>query len=54
MTREEAIEKLKELQTWRDSEVAHEDADTVICELLESLGFADVVDEYAKVDKWYA
>lgn len=54
MTREEAIKKLKELQMYLDTEAAHDGADTVICELLESLGFADVVDEYAKVDKWYA
>ena len=54
MTREQAIEKLREAQTTGDSEGAHSAADDVLCELLVSLGYKDVVDEWDKVDKWYA
>jgi hypothetical protein len=54
MSREEAIEKLKALQGGGDIEAEHLDADDVLCELLRSLGYADVVDEWVKVEKWYA
>lgn len=37
-----------------DPERAHKVADDLICGLLESLGFADVVAEWDKVEKWYA
>lgn len=54
MTREEAIERLKSWQGPTDIEIAHGEADDVLCELLVSLGYQDVVDEWEKVDKWYA
>lgn len=54
MDREQAIAKLKELQNSGDTEAAHSDADDVLCALLRSLGYADVVAEYEKVDKWFA
>lgn len=54
MTREEAIAKLKELQRGYDTEVDHVEADDVICKLLESLGYEDVVKEYDTIGKWYA
>jgi hypothetical protein len=54
MSREDAIAELKRLQLNRDAEVAHGEADVVLCELLATLGYQDVVDEWEKVDKWYA
>jgi hypothetical protein len=54
MTREEAIEKLKECQKNGDTEAAHSEADDVLCQLLNALGYAIVVAEYEKIDKWYA
>ena len=54
MTREQAIDELKKLQEPGDTEAAHGDADDVLCRLLSSLGYQDVVDEWEKVDKWYA
>ncbi|HII3143175.1 TPA: hypothetical protein ACY3HI_001498 [Citrobacter braakii] len=54
MTREEAINKLKVLQGMRDKEIAHCNADDVICDLLKALGYEDVVKEYDEIDKWYA
>lgn len=54
MTREQAVEKLKELQRGVDPEAEHSKADDVLCALLTALGYADVVAEWEKVDKWYA
>jgi hypothetical protein len=49
-----AIARLKELQRDGDIERAHGDADKVLCELLTTLGYADVVAEWDEVPKWYA
>ena len=54
MNSKQAIEELKEAQKNRDTEAAHDHADDVLCKLLTTLGFTDVVEEYNKVDKWYA
>jgi hypothetical protein len=54
MTRELAIKFLEEQKDNGDTEIAHGVADDVICELLEALGYSDVVEAYNKVDKWYA
>ncbi len=53
MDRETAIEKLKQCQDY-DAERAHNDADDVLCDLLVALGYKDVVEEWVKVEKWYA
>lgn len=37
-----------------DTEVAHALADEVLCDLLESLGYAGLVEEYNSIHKWYA
>jgi phosphomannomutase len=37
-----------------DTECAHGNADSILCDLLEKLGYTEVVAEYNKVDKWYA
>lgn len=54
MTKEEALNKLAECQKSDDTEIAHPDADDVLCALLDELGYGDVVAEYNKVSKWYA
>jgi len=54
ITKEQAIEKLKAQQGTDDTESAHAQADNILCQLLESLGCADVVVEYNKIDKWFA
>jgi hypothetical protein len=52
--RKKAIAELKEANADSDTESAHGWADQVLCELLVALGYQDVVDEYDKIDKWYA
>ena len=53
-TIEEIIAKLKELQRYEDTESAHIQADWIICNLLDDLGYAEVTKEYDKISKWYA
>jgi hypothetical protein len=37
-----------------DTEIAHENADDILCNFLESLGYDKIVEEYKKIRKWYA
>ena len=53
MTREQALKELAECDKL-DTECAHLNADEVLCQLLRSLGYDDVVDAWDKLDKWYA
>jgi hypothetical protein len=53
MKRKEAIDQLREIQEIANIEVAHRLADDILCRLLHSLGYANVVAEYSKVGKWY-
>jgi hypothetical protein len=58
MTREEALKALVDIQQEekksKDYEMTHADADSVLCQLLVSLGYGDVVTEYQRIYKWYA
>ena len=55
MKREQAIKELKRLHGGdQDVECAHGEADDILCDLLRSLGYEDVVEEWIKVEKWYA
>lgn len=51
--REIAISKLKALDE-SDPEGSHAKADEILCELLKSLGCADVVKEFEKLERWYS
>ena len=51
---EYAKKLLKEYQENDDTEVAHYHADHVLCQLLQDLGYEDVVSEYDRIGKWYA
>ena len=52
--KEEILKKLIELENNTDFEVAHSEADDLLCEFLKSLGHNDIVEAYGKVGKWYA
>lgn len=51
---QEYINRLRELQKDRDIECAHSAADGILCEILEKLGYNNIVKEYDKINKWYA
>ena len=54
MTPEEAEAALAPLAHVGDLEVAHAQADDILCALLRYLGHDTVVDAWHRVDKWYA
>lgn len=37
-----------------ESEADHEDADWILCDLLEELGYKELVAAYKNVPKWYS
>lgn len=52
---DEAIKELREIQTNAgDTEADHFAADFALTNLLDQLGFSDVVAEFDKIKKWYA
>ena len=50
----EVIAKLVDYQKNDDTEMAHIKADDLLCAFLTALGYADVVAEYEKVNKWFS
>jgi hypothetical protein len=54
ISREDAIVALKALQTDSDPEAEHAEADEILCRLLKTFGFDEVIEEWWKVKKWYA
>ena len=53
MTESQAIIKLIACQHM-DQETGHIEADQVLCDLLISLGYENVVKEFYEINKWYA
>lgn len=53
---EDACKDLKDIaeKLHNDTETAHAYSDDVLCKLLQSLGYNEVVDLYNDIDKWYA
>jgi len=45
--------ELKQEQVNTDYEVAHSNADEILCKLLHKLECQDIVDEFIKVGRWY-
>lgn len=37
-----------------DVEAAHAEADGILCDILDMLGFEDIVEAYKAIEKWYA
>lgn len=56
MTREQALKELDTIliANQGDAENQHHSADRVLCELLQALGYGDVVEAWDKIPKWYA
>lgn len=54
MTDTEAAERIKRECHSNDQEADHINADGILLELLQSLGFEETVKAWNDVDKWYA
>ena len=50
----EALKEMKELNGWSDYELAHIDADKILCATLRLLGEDELADAFDKVGKWYS
>jgi len=37
-----------------DPEIAHQNADTILCDLLNEMGIHKIVQAYNQITKWYA
>jgi hypothetical protein len=51
---DEMVKRLQAEVENDDTEQAHVNADKILCELLEKLGYKEVVDKYNEVSKWCA
>jgi hypothetical protein len=51
---DEMIKRLQVEVNSGDIEDGHGNADDILCELLEKIGYKEVVEIYHKVPKWYA
>lgn len=47
---EKYLMQMRELK----SEFEHDEADYLLCALLEELGYTELVEVYRKIPKWYA
>lgn len=54
MNRQQVIDKLRKVRLMDDTDIAHIEADDLLCEFLKSLGYQDVVDAYKAIKKWYS
>lgn len=56
MTREDALQALQKIAATAEDDIesAHSKADDVLCNLLVSLGYTDIVAEYDSIPKWFA
>ena len=52
--KQSVIDRLKQEQKNDDYEIAHCNADDLLCELLNKVGLQEVVDEFIKVGRWYS
>ena len=51
---ENCLYRMNDLLDMNDKEEAHIRADNILCEVLEKIGFHDVVNVFHEIDKWYA
>ena len=51
---EDYINRIRDLANNRDVEGTHIEADKILCEVLKTLGQSKLVEEFEKLEKWYA
>ena len=51
---EDYINRIRDLANNRDVEGTHIEADKILCEVLKTLGQSELVEEFEKLEKWYA
>ena len=48
------LARLKTIAEETDIEDAHIEADQILCDILDMLGYHDIVEAYNSIEKWYA
>lgn len=51
---EKYLKQMSELKNNDDYEASHGTADDILCELLNALGYTDLVRTFEELPKWYA
>lgn len=51
---EDYINRMRDLANNRDVEGTHIEADKILCKVLKVLGQSELVEEFEKLEKWYA
>ena len=54
MTPEEFKKAMQKIDDRGDKEYGHMEADELMCDLLEELGYGEGVDIFRQMSKWYA
>ena len=47
-------DRMQQLSEYADIEAAHSKADDILCEVLDKLGYTEIVELYNGIEKWYA
>ena len=53
MTKEDAIDELRSLQQNGEGSNVHADAETVLCDFLDAVGYGEVAREFRKIHEMY-
>lgn len=53
MAPEEFKNKMQEIADIMDEEISHPQADDLMCEVLDSLGYGEGISIFVKMPKWY-
>ena len=53
MTRKDAINKLQSLQRSDEGSNVHAEADTVLCDFLDAVGYGEIAREFRKIHEMY-
>lgn len=51
---QQALVKLRDAAANPDKEAGHQQADRALCDLLNELGYYEVVKAFREMEKWYA
>ncbi len=57
ISQNEALDRLDKIvgrSGGEDTELDHAEADDLLCEVLDSLGYAELVSRFRAMEKWYA
>ena len=53
MTKQDAINKLQHLQRNDEGSNVHAEADTVLCDFLDAVGYGEIAREFRKIHEMY-